>query len=87
VSSAAGLRSTNSRIREEGRLSGRVPRCSPRSAVKTFSEEVAFRAGALGTLVGVLARSHVLLLVAAYSGVAHYVAVPSGLPGVAMAGF
>jgi membrane protease YdiL (CAAX protease family) len=57
------------------------------SAVNAFSEEVAFRAGPLGTLVGVLGRPQVLLLVAAYFGVAHYFGVPSGLIGVAMAGF
>jgi membrane protease YdiL (CAAX protease family) len=57
------------------------------SAVNAFSEEVAFRAGPLGTLVGVLGRPQVLLLVAAYFGIAHYFGVPSGLIGVAMAGF
>jgi membrane protease YdiL (CAAX protease family) len=52
----------------------------------SFAEGVVYRSGVIGPLAGVLPSRTVVLVSAAFFGVAHYYGAPSGAIGVAMSG-
>jgi hypothetical protein len=57
------------------------------AAFNAFSEQVSYRTALLATTHDVVGKTHALLLVAFYFGIAHFYGVPYGILGVVMAGF
>jgi hypothetical protein len=57
------------------------------AAMNAFSEEMNYRATALGALRDALSGPQAVLLAAVFFGLGHYYGVPYGIAGVVMAGF
>lgn len=58
------------------------------SAINAFTEEIYFRLSLLSTLHDVIGRTHTLLIVVVFFGLAHYLhGSPSGIIGFLMTGF
>jgi len=56
------------------------------SLTNSFSEEVIFRLGLVGSLYEVVSPSNLMLISAVVFGLAHYSGMPNGVVGMAMAG-
>ncbi len=54
--------------------------------VNSFSEGIIFRNAILASLQDMVSKEHLLLIAAAYFGLAHYYGAPSGVVGVIMSG-
>jgi membrane protease YdiL (CAAX protease family) len=58
------------------------------SAINAFTEEIYFRLSLLSTLYDVIGRTHTLLIIVVFFGLAHYMhGSPSGIIGFLMTGF
>lgn len=69
-----------------GRLPPLLPLILLLALVNSFSEGVVYRSSVLGPLREVLPKEQVLLVSAAFFGIAHYYGAPRGVLGVIMSG-
>jgi membrane protease YdiL (CAAX protease family) len=67
-----------------GRLGPLLPLIVVLALANSFAEGVAYRSAVLGPLTGALPKGTVVLVSAAFFGVAHYYGAPSGVIGVVM---
>lgn len=68
------------------RLPSLLPLILLLALVNSFSEGVVYRNSVLGPLKDTLPKSHLVLIAAAFFGIAHYYGVPRGIVGVLMSG-
>jgi len=69
-----------------GRLLPLLPLIVVLALVNSFAEGVAYRSAVLGPLAGAMPKNTVMLVSAAFFGMAHYYGAPSGVIGVVMSG-
>jgi len=69
-----------------GRLPSLLPLIILLALANSFSEGVLFRSSVLGPLKEALPKEHLLLVAAAFFGIAHYYGAPRGIVGVIMSG-
>jgi hypothetical protein len=69
-----------------GRLPSLLPLIVLFSLVNSFSEGVVYRSAVLGPLKEALPKDTIIMVAAAFFGVAHYYGAPGGIIGVLMSG-